>query len=114
MFKFRLWLAWRHFSAFINSLVPDRIKNRKLYKQLSEAGKKGANSGTMIKYFYDHVSKEDMVFDHPGFIKYFQPEFIDNPDRKFWQFWKPSEIRNPDYLPHDEVVTIDIQRQIRG
>lgn len=50
------------------------------------------------------------MFKQSGeFLKLWQPEFIKNPDRRWWQFWKPMKIKNPAYDPRP--VEIDIVRK---
>jgi hypothetical protein len=33
-------------------------------------------------------------------------KYIKNPGRKWWQFWKPKKIKNPDYDPTPRPITI--------
>jgi hypothetical protein len=92
--------------------ILDRIKNRKQYKILSDTGKRGANAGEyarmMFELFNKRCGEKIFNFSHSSIFNFFQPEFISNPERKWFQLWKPRMIKNPDY--NSEPVEINIVR----
>lgn len=84
----------------------DRIKNRKLYKSLSDAGKKGAAAGECYDKFMNKEFASALLNAYPGndprfgaidnrILSRFKPRTIKNQDRQWFQFWKPRRIPNP-------------------
>lgn len=67
----------------------------------------------MVRKNHHGDSIEDIDYGY-GFMQLFinhTDQFIQNSDRKWYQFWKPKMIKNPHYDPNWEpTVVIDIKR----
>ena len=45
--------------------------------------------------------------EHQGFMPFFKLEMVHNPDRKWWQFWKPKMIQK---LDEPQKIAVDIKK----
>ncbi len=64
------------------------------------------------KYMVKLFSKDKAEIKTPTFISMFirLSKTIRNKDRKWYQFWKPIKIDNPDYIGNNTEIEFDIKR----
>lgn len=63
----------------------------------------------MVKLFLEANFEEELFKPPTGSMHFFQSKEIDNTDRKWFQFWKPKMVPNPNYKS-SETIKFDIVR----
>ncbi|MEJ2043685.1 MAG: hypothetical protein P8X74_03685 [Reinekea sp.] len=61
------------------------------------------NDGQVLKRSLETPAHQD----YKGFMSFFKPKMIKNPNREWWQFWKPKMIPVQD---EPQMIEIDIKR----